>query len=262
MMDQADMADRGATPIERRFLEMIESLKRSDAIDFSGDRKGAISEVVEDSAAAFAVLEELYGVRLDPVLQDYHVRYLELGIHWYAADASVGAGGEFVLCELVDALMSGPPDDHSARDDEERELFRHLRVVDGQPDSGVIAFSAVRPTHGTIAPQMWVHRFPYGTFALDLDYRGYLEALLLTKGFHGWQFLYTDVQLADPRYAPLAHQIRSGLDFLTGTLPDPRYADLEARLVERLGQAALSPGIGSEPGIGQDLVHRGSRQHR
>lgn len=228
------MVDRDPTPIERRFLEMIESLKRSDEIDVNGERKGAISEVVEDSTAGFSQLEELFDVTLDPVLRDYHVRYSDLGIHWYAAGASVGAGGEFVLHELVDALMSGPPDASSVRDDEERELFQQLRVIDYQPEGGVNAFAAVRLSGNTIAPQVWVYRFPYGAFALDLDYRGYLEALLLTKGFYGWHFLYTDVRLADARYAPLVDLIRTGLDFLKETLPDPRYEELETRLAERL----------------------------
>lgn len=228
------MVDRDPTPIERRFLDMIESLRANDAIDVSGERREDISEVVEDSLAGFSQLEEVFGITLDPALKDHHVRYWELGIHWYAAGASVGAGGEFVLHELVDALMSGPPDAGSARDEEERALFEELRVVDHQPEGGVAAFAAVRLSGDTLAPRMWVYRFPYGTVELDLDYPGYLEALLLTKGFYGWQFLYTDVRLADQAYAPLVDLIRTGLDFLAETLPDPRYEELETRLSNRL----------------------------
>ncbi|MFF0434568.1 hypothetical protein ACFYU9_20330 [Streptomyces sp. NPDC004327] len=228
------MVDRDPTPVERRFLDMIAKLKQSDAIDVRGERKGDISDVVEDTAAGFALLEELFGITLDPALVDHHVRYWELGIHWYEAGASVGAGGEFVLRELVDALMSGPPDAGSVRDEEEAALFGELRVIDYLPDSGENAFAAVRLAKDTLAPRTWVHWFPHGLFELELDYPGYLEALLLTRGFYGWQFLYADVRLADPAYAPLADLIRTGLDFLAAALPDPRYEELETRLADRL----------------------------
>ncbi|MGA5822910.1 hypothetical protein ACPC54_34245 [Kitasatospora sp. NPDC094028] len=212
---------------------MIESLRTNDAIDVVGERKKDISTVVEDSLAGFSTLEKVFGIALDPGLKDHHVRYWELGVHWGEAGASVGAGGEFVLHEPVDALMSGPPDAGSVRDDEQVALFKELRVIDHLPDSGAIAFAAVRLVGGTIAPRTWFYRFPHGAFELELDYPGYLEALLLTRGLYGWQFLYADVRLADPAYAPLVDLIRTGLDFLAEALPDPRYAELEARLAER-----------------------------
>ncbi|KJS61922.1 hypothetical protein [Streptomyces rubellomurinus] len=213
---------------------MVTALKQSDAIDVRRERKGAVSDVVEDSTAGFSLLQELFGVTLEPGLKDHHVRYYELGLQWYAAGASAHAGGEFVLRELVDAIMSGPPDAGSVRDDEEIELFKELRVIDYLPDSGETAFAAVRLVGGAIAPRTWVFWFPHGAFELELDYPGYLEALLLTRGLYGWQFLYADVRLAEPEYAPLVDLIRTGLDFLTEALPDPRYAELETRLAERL----------------------------
>ncbi|MFD8009284.1 hypothetical protein [Streptomyces sp. NPDC058955] len=213
---------------------MIESLKRSDMVMIDGERKGPIYEEVEESLNGFSQLEELYGVVLDPVLVHSHVRYSELGTHWHKAGSSVGAGGEFVLRELVGAVMSGPPDSGSVSRDDERELFNQLRVIDYQPESGVIAFTAVRISGSIISPRVWTYRFPYGLFELDLDYPGYLEKLLLTKGFHGWQFLYADVRLADMKYAPLVQLIRTGVDFLKEALPDPHYAELHTKLAERL----------------------------
>jgi len=107
-------------------------------------------------------------------------------------------------------------------------------VIDHQPDSGVIAFEAAQVRDGTLAPHVWMHRFPYGTFELDIDYPGYLEALLLTKGLYGWPFLYADVRLDDPGYVRIVRLIRSGLDFLHDRLPDPGLGELEIRLAERL----------------------------
>lgn len=228
------MADPDPTPIERRFLAMIDSLKRSESISTNGEKKRAISELAEDSIAGFSQLKDQFEITLDPALKDCHVRYWELGIHWYAAGASVGAGGEFVLHELVDALMSGPPDADGLRDDGVHELFEQLRVIDYQPEGGRFFFAAVRLTGDTIAPRMWMYHFPYGAFELELDYHGYLEALLLTRGLYHWQFLYTDIRLSGPTYAPIVNQIRTGLDFLKAVQPDPRYAELENRLAERL----------------------------
>ncbi|MFH9264482.1 hypothetical protein ACH4KN_09510 [Streptomyces sp. NPDC017546] len=228
------MATPSPSPIESLFLDMIESLKQCDVIRVAGERKGAISDIAENSSAGFSQLTEACGINIDPSLTDKHVRYLDLGIHWYATDASTRGGGEFFLHELIDALASAPPDTSSTQSDAESKLFQQLRVIDYHPEGGTISFAAVRLLSNTIAPRVWAHHFPYGTFELDLDYSAYLDALLLTKGFHGWHFLYADIRLTDPKYAPLVALIRAGLDLLKVALPDPRHEELEVRLAERL----------------------------
>lgn len=108
-------------------------------------------------------------------------------------------------------------------------------MIGDQPAGGVITFDAVQVKDATMLPRVWLHRFPYGTFELDLDYPAYLEALLLTKGFYGWQFLYADVPLGSVDYVSIAPMIRHGIDILHDHLPDPRLDNLEARFAERLG---------------------------
>ncbi|MFI8420278.1 hypothetical protein [Streptomyces sp. NPDC085479] len=220
-------------PLEFRFLQLMKDLRNSDSVTVMGEVRGGVSAEMLDSWAGLSMLEELYDVVPDPSLADHHIRYSEFGIHWAEVGDSVGAGGEFVLRELAGAIMSGPPDSENVRDDAQRDLFRQLRVIDYQPEGGVAAFSAVRLNGRFIDPRVWVYRFPYGAFELDLDYRGYLEALLLTKGFYGWQFLYSDVQLTGAKYEPIVRLIRTGLDFLAAVFPDSRYEELEVRLSER-----------------------------
>lgn len=80
---------------------------------------------------------------------------------------------------------------------------------------------------------MWTHDPSHGAFALELDYPGYLDALLATKGFYGWQFLHTDIRLAE--HPALADLIRTNLDFVTRALPAPGHGELEARFAARMG---------------------------
>lgn len=225
------MTDPEPSPVERRILELMESLKQSGQVTCGDERVGPIVPPADDSAAAFALLENFSKVTLDKSLAEHHIRNRELGLHWYT-DSSIGAGGEFILRELVEAVMSGPPNSDAVYDEHDRELFGHLRVVDYQPYGGSGSFSAIRLVDGSVAPHMWTYDIGHGAAELELDYPGYLDALLVTKGFYGWQYLYTDIRLDD--HPSLANLLRTNLAFLTGSMPGPDYSDLETRLAERL----------------------------
>lgn len=69
---------------------------------------------------------------------------------------------------------------------------------------------------------------------MDVDYCGYLAALLVTKGTYGWQYLFADVSLADDIHHHTVENARRMLEVFPRLFPGYDYAPLAARLEARL----------------------------
>ncbi|MFI0465957.1 hypothetical protein ACH347_17935 [Saccharopolyspora sp. 5N102] len=82
------------------------------------------------------------------------------------------------------------------------------------------------------APQeIWVWDARIGALQMDL---GYLEALALTKGTFGWQYLFTDASLASDDFHHTARYLKSMLRVFPEIFPHHDYAGLQERLAARL----------------------------
>ncbi|MEV0701148.1 hypothetical protein AB0I53_25015 [Saccharopolyspora sp. NPDC050389] len=82
---------------------------------------------------------------------------------------------------------------------------------------------------------MWFDTTTEGHHRLDLDYAGYLEALRITKGTFGWQFLFADVSLSDDEFDVTCQFMEIMLDVFPKLFPEHDYEPLRARLAERVG---------------------------
>ena len=69
---------------------------------------------------------------------------------------------------------------------------------------------------------------------MDIDYCAYLAALRVTKGTFGWQYLFTEVSLAEEDYKNTARRLTDMLDVFPRLFPAHDYSELRARLEERL----------------------------
>ena len=75
--------------------------------------------------------------------------------------------------------------------------------------------------------------YPPGYVKLDLTFTQYVETLLLTKGLHGWQYLFADVSLTDPALQHVAEGLRNGVNALPDIFPGLDYTPLIQRLKTR-----------------------------
>ncbi|WP_091099661.1 hypothetical protein [Micromonospora citrea] len=91
----------------------------------------------------------------------------------------------------------------------------------------------MRATPGASDPEIWFHDLRDGALRMDLDYPGYLEALLVTKGVIGWQYLYCAPEDCGMGFFPLVDGLAEMLDVFPRLFPHHDYADLAARLRER-----------------------------
>jgi hypothetical protein len=74
-----------------------------------------------------------------------------------------------------------------------RKVGDQLRVIDDRPDSGTGHQATLRLQPGDSDPQLWYFHLGLGTLRMGINYQEYLDALILTKGTSGWQFLFCDI---------------------------------------------------------------------
>ncbi|WP_157433015.1 hypothetical protein [Actinomadura rifamycini] len=148
-------------------------------------------DAVEVEEAGAEVLSD--GITIDSGIAENVPRYRRLVSHWRGTGEVKGLDGEFRLPYFYRALSNEAPRVWDGAPEEEVRLFEDFRIIDGAPRSGIGTFVAIRLSPDVNSPELWVYDPRIGP--LELDYLGYLEALSLTKGVHGWQYLYADVKL-------------------------------------------------------------------
>lgn len=223
------------TPCERGWVNVLNELRSCTALRVSRAEQGPVSQVFADAATEFSNLEEFEGVSLDPSLQRCYFRFISIAASWEVIDSEVSVAGEFDVAHISDALGGDPPDlGWSAPTAGEVELLSQLRSFDGTTTTGVGHLTALRVQPGVRNPELWFDAGPLGVHRMDIDYCAYLETLRATKGTFGWQFLCTEVSLAQEDHADTVRRLSDMLDLFSRLFPAYDYTGLRARLQERL----------------------------
>lgn len=68
---------------------------------------------------------------------------------------------------------------------------------------------------------------------MEVTYREYLDALLVTKGTYGWQYLYTDVSLGRG-FGGVRRYLQGMIELFPEIFPNHDYSPLVERLEARL----------------------------
>ncbi|MFI7449647.1 hypothetical protein ACIBQX_19280 [Nonomuraea sp. NPDC049714] len=115
------------------------------------------------------------------------------------------------------------------------EVLGQLRILDQEPMAGTARLSALRLTPGGDDPQVWLYDMNHERLELlDLDYAGYLENLLVTKGAYQWQYLFAEVNFKEPEFHDTARHLSEVLRICPEMFPGHDYAPLQERLEARL----------------------------
>ncbi|WP_125613295.1 hypothetical protein [Actinomadura sp. WAC 06369] len=146
------------------------------------------------------------GITIDSGIAENVPRYRRLASHWRGTGEVKGLDGEFKLPYFYRAVSNEAPRVWDGAPEEEVRLFEDFRIIDGAPRSGTGTFVAIRLSPDVSSPRLWVYDPRIGP--LELDYLGYLEALSLAKGVHGWQYLYADVKLGGVDFCRTVEGVR------------------------------------------------------
>ncbi|MEU5977664.1 hypothetical protein [Streptomyces sp. NPDC047315] len=190
---------------------------------------------MDDADTVFESLTEYDSLPLSRIIQDYFFRYGSIEAAWRLRQPDSELVGEFKLSHIMSALVNKRMDKvWKGEDGRQRALYSELRVFDDTPQTGSGYMALMRATPGVSDPEIWFFDMRHGAMPMELDYPGYLEALLATKGVIGWQFLYCPPELSGSGLAPLARGLKEMLEVFPRLFPDHDYSDLQTRLQERL----------------------------
>ncbi|MEU0897294.1 hypothetical protein [Streptomyces massasporeus] len=221
-------------PYERSWVSVLDELRSCAAVRVSRVEQGPVSQVFGDAETEFANLAEFEDISLDPSLQQCYFRFVSIAAAWEVEDSDTPIAGEFDVAHISDVLSNDPPElGWSNPTREEHELLSQLRGFDGTTTTGVGHLTALRVQPDVPNPELWFDAGPLGVHRLDIDYCAYLDALRMTKGTFGWQYLFAEVSLAQEDYASTARRLSGMLDLFPRLFPAYDYADLRTRLEAR-----------------------------
>lgn len=224
------------TAYELGWLDTIQELRSHTEIEVQGEYPGRIPKRAGDADTAFARLADWYDTTLAEDMKSCFMRFVDLGTCWWFESNDHDFGGEFHLTNLEDAVSHEPLPHLAEYPEVTQELAAELRPFDGHPYTGTGHHAYLR-INGETTPEIWFDTTPTGPLRMDLDYRGYLEALRMTKGTFSWQFLYVDpaeVCLSNEEFESHGRRLASMLDVFPRLFPHHDYTPLRQRLEARL----------------------------
>ncbi len=198
---------------------------------------------MDETEAEFAMqeVERLTGVTLEDYFQSYITLADEIGLAWnYRLDGDERSGGEFRLINLLVAL--GPPRVQlwtDQMDQAEQAFLRQLRPFDDHPYTGDGVMGAFRLAESsrsgkvvTEPAEIWRYASGAPSYRMDIRYDEYVEALLDLRGYHGWHYLFCDIDI-HRHYTDLVSHFERMFADLPRLFPATDFAPYRERL-ERL----------------------------
>ncbi|MEU0250214.1 hypothetical protein ABZ192_39110 [Streptomyces sp. NPDC006235] len=248
------------TANEERHLASLRELANCPYMDVEYEDVGQLTPSLGELPPLTEFNEKWKGVQLDDDIVSHSLRFTEFGACWStlsedeyddAGDDEGGGGlagvelseihGEFFLRSIHDILSQpeGPAD--PVESEFQRTFLSELRVMDQTPRSGAGMLTYLRLKPGSSPLEIWysdiaaigASPYPLGFIKMDITYSEYLDALLLTKGTYGWQYLYTDISLADG-FSETVEYLEGMLSLFPRIFPNYDYSDLRTRLEARL----------------------------
>ncbi|MDT0347131.1 hypothetical protein [Streptomyces litchfieldiae] len=234
---------RSPTPIEQRLLTAQRELRDCPHLTVDRSVTGELGQIFEKTPAMFGYLPEWDGVVLSPQLCVNSPRIGELANCWRSAPHSglPELGGEFRITDLFSAVNKRPPDLIPAGWPG-AQLCAELRVIDDTPLTAAGRLAAIRIQRHTDPLEVWYYDMDMNEIEgwngqlvrLELTYPQYVEQLALTRGTHGWQYLFTaEVPFGDPYFKDIRTGLAAMLDHFPGLFPAWDFTDLRRRFAAR-----------------------------
>lgn len=225
------------TPYERRLTRLQEEITGNERLSILVEQNAGIADLAEDAEEEFREIAELYGMDLAPYFHESYVRFNGLWTCWRLEEGDVSLTGEFRVGNLPLALATYPPPfSVNSSTPAERLLHSELRVIDDRPEGGTGNQATLRLQPGASDPELWYFHLGLGVLRMDINYQEYLDALILTKGTSGWQFLFCEItkdMKSGYDFSTAARHMRTMLDVFPELFPGHDYSGLRARLDER-----------------------------
>ncbi|GAA2634739.1 hypothetical protein [Paractinoplanes durhamensis] len=227
------------SPYERRHADSLHELQRSSALEGEFGNADDLGPDLADLRPFADYGEAWAGVRLPEQMSGCALRFTELGARWQTSE---GILGEFYFRPFSDLVTdAGGAEPWPEATDFQTDFMSQLRVFDQTPRSGAGKLTYLRLQPGPGPLEIWYSDiadiaddpYPDGFIKMDITYCEYLDALLLTKGTYGWQYLYTDISLDRGDFVATVEFLDGMLQLFPTIFPQHDYSDLRERLEAR-----------------------------
>lgn len=230
-------------PLEERHLSSIDSIRHAVGIEVVDETLGEPGSSFSDLLPLSEFNEEWEQLTLDADMIDSAVRIPGLAVSWHTTAPLPDFFGEYRIPDPFEILLQAPdPAAQTVPAGFQRDFVRQLRYIDSSYRSGVGSMTYLRMAPGTSPLEVWHFDlariggdpYPNGYVRLDLTFQQYMEALLITKGTRGWQYLFADVSFRDRALGNIGDSVRNMLEVFPGLFPEHEYTPLRQRWEERL----------------------------
>lgn len=218
-------------PYERRLLDAIDEVRESPFCEVMYEEMGP-GAARRDPMGVFELMAE-DGITLTERIKEALFPHRFMALHWTSTEPELV--GDFRVMNISasseERLLN--LDDH-AWYESDKALLSELTILDDASRGGSGQLTTMRFLPGVSSPEIWyLDRFH--TFVkLDMDYRDYLDNLIITKGVIGWQYLFADVSLGADEFDNTLDDLRTMLRVFPEMFPNHDYAPLQERLEARL----------------------------
>ncbi|MER6012901.1 hypothetical protein [Streptomyces bluensis] len=238
------MTDERLNQLEKRHMASLADLRGAGSITLLDVRHGDVGPEFLEIEPLELFDPEWKNVQLDADMLGDSLRF-EVAAHWESGPSLPSFSGEYRVPSPMEILTQGRmPSLDLLKTDFQREFISQLRYFDNAYESSRGFMTFLRMNPGSSPLEVWFSDLagtgkdphPPGYVKLDLTFTEYVETLLLTKGLHGWQYLFADVSFTDPalEHLHLVEGLRNGLDAFADLFPGQDYAPLTSRLEARL----------------------------
>lgn len=208
-----------------RMSQLVNQLEKHPDIEVLGfETHPSLPLVVEETmsdSAGFEIPEEIlsfYRIS-DGFNLDWRVKANALDIEIGGTIKMFGFGE--VFGNWIDTLWGITPENASAPI---LDFSWELRGLD-RANSNADYWTVLHAPENCDAYRLYFHNPTGASHLLDMSFSDYLDALLLTRGIHGWQFLLSD-EFLPPGSTGAQHALRSA-EILTTLFPKDDFSSLE-----------------------------------
>lgn len=95
--------------------------------------------------------------------------------------------------------------------DKDLAFYKNLKIFDYFEKDNVHCV-CLEVSGKTITPNLWIFREGYEPVPMKINITEYIEKLIYTKGFWGWQYLFTDINLSLDKHEGLLAGIKESIE--------------------------------------------------